>query len=76
MTERIDGAATYAAALDAFLRDDAGGWGRLPFFVSGEAGRLCGALDARAAGGAHVLPPAPNLFRAFAHFRTYAEACS
>ncbi len=65
MTNGISGAASYGAALETFLKHGAGGWGRLPFFVSGEAARLCAALDARSDAGAHILPPAPDLFRAF-----------
>lgn len=66
MTAAAGGAAGgYRAALDRFLHEGAGGWGRLPFFASGEAARLCALLDRRVSDGGQVLPRPDDLFRAF-----------
>ena len=62
----------YQDALRAFLDDPASaGWRDLPFFGSGEtpfeashAVRIMQQLDAKAAAGAHLLPPEPDLFSA------------
>lgn len=53
------------AALDAFIRSQGrGGWAALPFFTSGEAGRVAAAVDALSGRGDEVLPPAPDIFSA------------
>ena len=54
-----------AAALAAFRADSAeAGWCRLPFFADGSADAVADALDARAAAGARLLPPAAAIFSA------------
>jgi uracil-DNA glycosylase len=62
----------HADALRAFLDDPASaGWRDLPFFGPGgtlfegsAAVRITQQLDAKAAAGAHILPPAPDMFAA------------
>jgi uracil-DNA glycosylase len=54
-----------AAALAAFRESATGaGWRALPFFCDGSAERIAAAVDARAAAGARVLPPADAVFNA------------
>jgi uracil-DNA glycosylase len=56
---------SFRAALDAFIAGHGrGGWAALPFFASGDAVRLAERLDAMAAAGPVVLPPAPDVFAA------------
>ncbi|HEX8165762.1 MAG TPA: uracil-DNA glycosylase [Beijerinckiaceae bacterium] len=58
-------AAPVAAALSTFRQDPATvGWRALPFFRDGSAERIAAAVDARAAAGATVLPPAEAVFNA------------
>jgi uracil-DNA glycosylase len=53
------------AALADFRADpDTAGWRALPFFCGGAADRIAAAIDARAAAGAAVLPPAAAVFAA------------
>jgi uracil-DNA glycosylase len=53
------------SALAAFMGDAAfSGWGRLPFFATGEASRICAMLDQRLGEGRQVLPPPGQMFAA------------
>ncbi len=57
----------HLGALDAFLSSRAGpGWGALPFFRDGPARLVCRELDRLATAGTHILPPASELWTAFA----------
>lgn len=53
--------ATYGAAVHA-IKD--GGWGDLDFFTSRAGSETAARVDARVAAGAHVLPPAGEVFNA------------
>ena len=52
---------TYACAVDAVSSSD---WGNLDFFTSGAGAETAARVDARAAAGAEVLPPARDVFKA------------
>ncbi|MEM9472153.1 MAG: uracil-DNA glycosylase [Pseudomonadota bacterium] len=53
--------ATYGAAVQAMRHT---GWADLDFFTSGAGSETAARVDARAAAGAHVLPPARDVFNA------------
>ena len=53
--------ATYGAAVHA-MKDS--GWADLDFFTSGAGSETAARVDARVAAGAHVLPPAAEVFNA------------
>jgi uracil-DNA glycosylase len=56
---------TYGEALAAFRSEAKGGcWATLPFFADGHADRIASTLDALAARGPRILPPAPDVFTA------------
>jgi uracil-DNA glycosylase len=54
----------YGAAVRAFIADGGGGWAALSFFQSGAAAALADRIDQMVAAGAHVLPPARDVFAA------------